>query len=171
MRMLARLLLIIPLGLIIAFGAGGFFLMLATVASPALAQMVFGAMNAFADTVLGLAFEGEDPSELAVAATWQGFKLFAAILIAPVLITAIASEMFRISSGLMQMTLCGVLASALPAAIIGLKRLPTGTEAQVLAAFFLTGVVTGAIYWLIAGRGANETPKSPVSAPPASAGS
>ncbi|MGL4438949.1 MAG: hypothetical protein ACRCUE_06725 [Bosea sp. (in: a-proteobacteria)] len=165
--MVARLLLIIPLGLIIAFGAGGFFLMLATVISPALAQMVFGAFNAFADTVFGLAFEGEDPSELAVAASWQGFKLMSAILIAPVLITAVASELFRVRSGLVQMVLCGTLASALPAAIIGLKRLPTGTETQVLAAFFLTGVVTGAVYWLIAGRGAAETAKLPVSAPPA----
>lgn len=167
MRTLARLLLIIPLALIIAFGAGGFFLMLATVISPALAQMVFGALNAFADTVFGLAFNGEDPSELAVAASWQGFKLVAAILIAPVLITAIASELFRVSSGFIQMVMCGLLASALPAAIIGLTRLPTGTETQVLAAFFLTGVVTGAVYWLIAGRGANETSRQPVSAPPA----
>jgi hypothetical protein len=167
MRMVARLLLIIPLGLIIAFGAGGFFLMLATVVSPALAQMVFGALNAFADTVFGLAFNGEDPSELAVAASWQGFKLVAAILIAPVLVTAIASELFRIGSGLVQMVLCGVFASALPAAIIGLKRLPTGTETQVLAAFFLTGVVTGAVYWLIAGRGAAEPTPRNISAPPA----
>lgn len=167
MRMVARLLLIIPLGLILAFGAGGFFLMLATVVSPALAQMVFGAMNAFADTVFGLAFNGEDPSELAVAASWQGFKLVAAILMAPVLITAIASELFRVRSGLIQMTLCGVMAAALPAAIIGLKRLPSGNETQVLAAFFLTGVVTGAVYWLIAGRGAAEVTKPAISAPPA----
>lgn len=167
MHAAARLLLIIPIGLIVAFGAGGFFLMLATAISPALAQMVFGALNAFAETVFGLAFDGEDPSELAVAASWQGFKLVASILIVPVLITAIASELFRIGSGLAQMVLSGVLASALPAGIIGLRRLPTGTETEVLAAFFLTGVVTGAIYWLIAGRGAVGKPTQPVSGPPA----
>lgn len=171
MRMVARLLLIIPLGLLIAFGAGSFFLMLATVVSPALAQMVFGALNAFADTVFGLAFNGEDPSELAVAASWQGFKLAAAILVIPVVVMAIIAELFRIGSGLVQMVLCGVLASVLPAAFIGLNRLPSGTETQVLAAFFLTGVVTGAVYWLIAGRGATELPKPVISAPSASAGS
>lgn len=167
MRSAARILLIIPLGLIIAFGAGGFFLMLATVVSPALASMVFGAFNAFADIVLGLAFEGEDPTALAAAAGWQGFKLAASILILPVLITAIASELFRIASGLVQMVLTGLIAAVLPAAIIGLTRLPTGTETQVLAAFFLTGVVTGAVYWLIAGRGAAGPDGGRISGPPA----
>ena len=164
MRSLARYLFVIPLGLIIAFFAGGFFLMLATVVSPALAGMIFGAMNAFAEVVFGLAFNGEDPSDLALAASWQGFKLAASILIVPVLITALACELFRLPGALVQMVLTGVLAAALPAAIIGLRRLPTGAETQVLAAFFLTGVVTGVVYWLIAGRGA--APK-PVSGPPA----
>ena len=171
MRSVARLLLIIPLGLIIAFGAGGFFLMLATVMSPALASMMFAAFNAFADTVFGLAFNGEDPSELAVAASWQGFKLMMAILVAPVVITALASELFRIGSALLQMVLTGTLAAVLPAAIIGLNRMPSGTETQVLAAFFLTGSVTGATYWMIAGRGAADTVARAVSAPPGSAGS
>ncbi len=167
MRSLARFLLVIPLGLIIAFAAGGFFLMLATVVSPALAGMIFGAMNAFAEVVFGLAFNGEDPSDLAIAASWQGFKLAASILIVPVLITALASELFRLPGALLQMVLTGVLAAALPAAIIGLRRLPTGTETQVLAAFFLTGIVTGAVYWLIAGRGAAKTAPNRVSGPPA----
>ena len=154
MRMTARLLLIIPLGLLIAFFAGGFFLLLATVVSPAMAQMVFAGLHAFAQTVFGLAFEGEDPGPLAAAATWQGFKLVIAVLGAPVLITAMASELFKVRSGLIQMSLCGLLAAALPAALLGLRRLPSGSETQVLAAFFLTGIVTGAVYWLIAGRGA-----------------
>jgi hypothetical protein len=174
MRLLVRLVLLIPLGLLMAFGAGGFFLMLATVTSSALAQMVFGAANAFADVVAGLAFNGEDPTALAIAASWQGFKLASAILIAPVLVTALASELFRIRSGMAQIALCGLLAAALPAAFIGLARLPTGAEAEVLAAFFLTGAVTGAVYWLIAGRGAGpEAPAAPdrLNGPPASAGS
>ena len=167
MRSLARFLLIIPLGLIIAFGAGFFFLMLATVASPALAGMIFGAMNAFAEVVFGLAFNGEDPSDLAIDASWQGFKLAASILIVPVLVAALTSELFRMSGALVQMVLTGVLAAALPAAIIGLRRLPTGTETQVLAAFFLTGIVAGAVYWLIAGRGAGPAAPKGVSGPPA----
>jgi hypothetical protein len=171
MRILVRLLLLIPLGLLIAFGAGAFFLMLATVVSPALAAMLFGAANAFAETVFGLAFDGEDPTALAIAASWQGFKLIAAILIAPVVITAIACELFRIGSGLLQMLMCGMLAAALPAAVIGLTRLPTGSETGVLGAFFLTGVVTGAVYWLIAGRGAGAPAERALSGPPGSAGS
>ncbi len=173
MRSLARLLLLIPLGLLLAFSAGGFFLMLATVVSPALAGMVFSAMNAFAEVVLGLAFNGEDPSELAIAASWQGFKLAASILIAPLLITAVASEAFKLPGAMLQMVMTGLLAAALPSAVIGLRRLPTGPETEVLAAFFLTGVITGAVYWLIAGRGAGEGRREqrpatrPVSGPPA----
>lgn len=166
MRSAARILLIIPIGLLIAFGAGGFFLMMATVVSPALASMVFGAFNAFAEVVFGLAFEGEDPTALAAAASWQGFKLAASILLLPVLITALTCELFRISGGLVQMVLTGLLAALLPAAIMGLKRLPTGTETQVFAAFFLTGVVTGAVYWMIAGRGASGSRPS-LNGPPA----
>jgi ABC-type antimicrobial peptide transport system permease subunit len=171
MRGVARILLLIPLGLLMAFGAGSFFLMLATVISAPLAGVVFGALNAFAEVVFGLAMEGEDPTALAVAASWQGFKLAGAILVAPVLITAIASELFRLGGGLVQMSLCGLLAAALPAAVIGLNRLPSSAEGQVLAALFLTGVVTGAVYWLIAGRGAGAAGARDVSAPPASAGS
>ncbi len=171
MRMVARLLLIIPLGLILAFGAGGLFLMVATVASQPLSQMVFAGLDAFSDVVFGMAFNGEDPTGLAVAASWQGFKLVAAILIAPVVITAVASELFRVGSGLIQMVLCGILATALPAAVLGLRRMPVGTETQVLAAFFLTGVATGAIYWMVAGRGARYPDPRLVSGPPASTGS
>ncbi len=171
MRSAARLLLIIPLALLIAFGAGGFFLTLATAFSPALAKLAIGAVGALGDVIFGLAFEGEDPAPLALAAGWQGLKLAFAILVAPVLVTAIATELFRQPGALLQMTLTGLLAAAFPAAIIGLNRLPTGAEAQVLAAFFLTGAVTGWVYWLIAGRGAAPPAARAVSVPPASAGS
>jgi hypothetical protein len=171
MRGVARILLIIPLGLLIAFGAGSLFLMLATVVSAPLAELVFGMLNAFAEVVFGLAMEGQDPTALAGSASLLLLKLAAATLVAPVLITALASEIFRIGGGLVQMSLCGLLAAALPAAVIGLNRLPSSAESQVLAALFLTGVVTGAVYWLIAGRGARAPISREVSAPPASAGS
>lgn len=167
MRSVARLLLIIPIALLLAFGAASFFLMLATVISSPLAQLVFGAFNAFAEVVFGLAVNGEDPTELAMAASWQGFKLAAAVLLAPVLITALVSELFRLGGALLQMLLCGALAAALPAAILGLNRVPSGAETQVLAALFLTGVVSGAVYWVIAGRGAGPKDPRAVSAPPA----
>jgi hypothetical protein len=154
MRQVARLLLLIPIALLVAIGAGGFFLMIATVASPALAQLVFGAMDALADAVFGMALDGDDPAALAMAAGALWLKLIVAILIAPVVLTAIASELFGWRGAITQMTLSGMLAAAFPAALIGLNRMPTGSEAQVLAAFFLTGVVAAAVYWAIAGKGA-----------------
>lgn len=167
MRLVARLLLLIPLALLIAWAIGGLFLMVATVASPALAHMVFGAMAALGDMASALAFEGRDPTALVAAAGWQAIKLVVAVLFAPALLVAITSEMFRWSGLVSQMALGGLAAALLPAAVLGLTRLPTGSETQVLAAFFLTGAVTALVYWLIAGRGA-----APVSAPtPASSGS
>jgi hypothetical protein len=170
MRYAARILLIIPIALLVAIGAASVFLMIATVVSPALAQLVFGAADALASTMFGMALDGDDAAALAMMAGALWLKLVIAILVAPVVITAIACEIFRWNGGITQMTLAGLLAATFPAALIGLNRMPTGAEAQVLAAFFLTGVVAAAVYWAIAGKGAAG--REPVSAPPtASAGS
>jgi hypothetical protein len=168
MNQLARLLLIMPFGLLIAFGAGGIFLMMASVVSPAIGQMIFGAADAFLSAVFGMAMDGLDPTPVAQAAAWRGFQLFIAILVAPLLITAVAAELFRQSSWVLQMGLCGLLTMALPAALIGLNRLPSGAETGVLAGLFLTGAVAGGVYWMIAGRGAKprEAQPAPVNGPP-----
>lgn len=168
MRQLVRLLLVIPIALVLSSMASMLFLMIATVVSPAVSAMVFGAMQAFMDAVMGLAFEGDDPGPLAAEATMRGARLAAAIILVPVLLTALISELFRVSSALMLMVLAGCIAVVLPAALIGLSRLPTSNEAHVLAALFLTGCVSGAVYWLIAGRGAA---KPAITAPSPSAGS
>jgi hypothetical protein len=161
-----------PLAVLIAWTMGGLFLMMATVASSALAQMVFGAVAALGDMASALAFDGQDPTPLVAAAGWQATKLIGAVLFLPVVITALASEMFRWPGLVAQMALTGGLAMLMPAAVLGLTRLPTGAETQVLAAFFLTGAVTGLVYWLIAGRGAFASPAAgPVSDRPASSGS
>jgi hypothetical protein len=171
MRIAARILLIIPIALLVAIGAGSFFLMIATVMSPPLAQLVFGALDALMNGIFGMALDGDDPAVLAMAAGALWLKLVAAILIAPVVITAIAAELFRWSGAITQMSLTGAMAALFPAALIGVNRMPTGAEAQVLAAFFLTGVVTAAVYWVIAGRGAAGEPaaQSPAAQSPSAA--
>ncbi len=172
MRQVARLLLLIPLAVLIAWTVGGLFLMVTTVASAALARMVFGTLAALGDMASALAFDGQDPTPLVAAAGWQALKLIGAVLFLPVLITALASGMFRWPGLVTQMALTGGLALLMPAAVLGLARVPTGAETQVLAAFFLTGSVTGLVYWLVAGRGAQAAAAGrPISDRPASSGS
>ncbi len=168
MRQLARLLILIPLALVLAIGAGGLFLMMASVVSPALAAMIFGAGSALADAIFGLAIDGDDPGPLALAAGWRALQLMIAALVAPPLLTALVAELFRMGGAIAQMTLTGALAMALPAAMIGLNRLPTGAETSVLGALFLTGVVAGAAYWAVAGRGAagEARDRAPIAPPP-----
>jgi hypothetical protein len=172
MSLLIRWILVIPLALLLAIGAAGMFLMIAVVVSPEVGLLVFGALRALSEAMFGVALDGGDPTPIAAAAGWRGLQLGLSVLVLPALLTALASELLRQPSALVQMGLSGVLAAALPAAVMGLARLPGAAETRVLAAFFLTGVVAGGVYWLIAGRGAApSTPARAVSGPPASTGS
>lgn len=154
MRAAARLLLIIPLAILLAMGASGFFLMIASVASPDMAAMVVGLMSALGDAIFAMALDGVDPTPAAVAAAWQGLRFGVALLVAPAVLTALTSEVLRLPGVITQMMIAGFTAALAPLALIGLNRMPSGAEARVLAALFLTGVVAGFVYWLAAGRGA-----------------
>lgn len=156
MRAAARLLLIIPLAILLAMGASGFFLMIASVLSPDMAAMVVGLMSALGDAIFGMALDGIDPTPAAAAAAWQGLRFGVALLVAPAALTALASELLRLPGAITQMTIAGLTAALAPLALIGLNRMPSGAEARVLAALFLTGVVAGFVYWLAAGRGAGS---------------
>ncbi len=173
MRTLVRLLLIIPFALLTAMGASFLFLSVAAVVSPDLAAMIFGALGALGDAVFGLAIDGVDPSPLAAQAAWRGFQFAVAALVAPVVLTALATELLSQRSALLQIALSGLIAAILPLALLGLSRAPSGAEMRVIAALFLTGATAGAVYWLIAGRDAGREPvrAAPLSGPPASSGS
>lgn len=166
MGSVVRILLVIPIAVVMAIGASGFFLMIATVVSPDMGAMVFGLMHALGDALFGLALDGVDPGPAATRAAWQGFRFAIAVLVAPAVLTALVSELMRWSGAIGQMTLAGVVAALLPLALIGLNRMPSGAEARVLAALFLTGVVAGWVYWAIAGRSAGIRPAPPISTPP-----
>ena len=103
MRMLARIILLIPIALLLAIGAAGLFLMIATVTSPALSQLVFGALDALAAAVFGMALDGDDPAMLAMSAGALWLKLTIAIMVAPIVITALAAEMFGWRGAIAQM--------------------------------------------------------------------
>lgn len=149
-----RWLLLIPFALLVAMGLGMFALLIASVTSPDIALLIGGGFERLFDALFAQAERGFDPGPTAEAAFTLIGRLGFAILVAPVVLVAIGSELFRIRSGLIQSGMTGLLAALLPIAMLRLARTPTAAETQIIAALFLVGAATGFVYWLIAGRGA-----------------
>ncbi|PZU86577.1 MAG: hypothetical protein DI527_19830 [Chelatococcus sp.] len=156
MSSVLRWLLLIPFACLVAMGTGLFALMVASVASPAIGLLIGGGIEWLLETIFGFAENGVDPAPFAQAAFGLAGRLGFSIIVAPVLFVAIASEVFRLRSGLIQSGVCGLLAALLPLGMLGLARTPTGAEVQVLGGLVLVGAATGFVYWLIAGRGAGR---------------
>ncbi|MCO5090548.1 hypothetical protein [Bosea sp. (in: a-proteobacteria)] len=149
-----RWLVLIPFACLVAMGAGLFALAMASVASPALALMIGGGIERLVDILLGFAESGMDPAPAAQAAFALVARLGRAIIVAPVVLVAIGSELFRLRGGLVQSGMTGFLAALLPLAMLRLSRAPSAAEIQIVSGLFLVGAATGFVYWLIAGRGA-----------------
>lgn len=156
-----RWLLLIPFACLVAMGAGLVALGLASVASPAVALTIGGGIERLLDLLFGLAETGVDPAPAAQAAFALVARLGFAIIVAPVMIVAVLAELLRLRSGLVQSGLTGLLAALLPLAMLRLARTPSPLELQIISGLFLVGVVSGFVYWLIAGRGAGGEPKAP----------
>jgi hypothetical protein len=147
-----RWLLLIPFALVMAMAAGLVAMMIAAAVEPTLALMIGGGIDRLLDILFGLADSGIDPTPTAQAAFALISRLGLAIIVLPVVLVAVGSELFRLRSGLIQSGLTGLLAALLPLGLLGLSRAPSGAEVQVLGALVLVGAATGFVYWLIAGR-------------------
>jgi len=163
---LLRWILLIPFACLVAMGAGLFFLAMASVASPAVALLIGGGIERLVDILFGLAERGIDPAPAAQAAFGLIGRLGLAIIVAPVALVAVGSELFRLRSGLIQSGLTGILAALLPLAMLRLSRTPSHAEIQIISGLFLVGAATGFVYWLIAGRGAGGEPNVPAAPRP-----
>ena len=149
-----RWLLLIPFALVMAMAAGLVAMMVASVVSPGIALLIGGGFERLLDALFGLADMGVDPGPTAEAAFALLGRLGFAIIVAPVVLVAVGSELFGLRSGLIQSGLTGLLAALLPLGMLGLTRTPSGAEVQVIGALVLVGAATGFVYWVIAGRGA-----------------
>jgi hypothetical protein len=149
-----RWLILIPFALLVALGTGLVALLVATVMSPQLTLLIGGGFEYLLAALVDQIESGFDPGPTAQGAFALVGRLGFAILVAPLLLVALGSEIFRLRSGLIQTGLTGLLAALLPLAMLGLTRTPTLAEMQVVSALFLIGAATGFAYWLIAGRGA-----------------
>ena len=156
-----RWLLLIPFALVMAMAAGLIAMMAASVVSPGLALLIGGGFERLLDALFGLADMGIDPGPTAQAAFVLLGRLGFAIIIAPVVLVAVGSELFSLRSGLIQSGLTGLLSALLPLGMLGLARPPSGAEVQVIGALVLVGAAAGFVYWLIAGRSAGGERRAP----------
>lgn len=149
-----RWLLLIPFALLVAIGAGMLALLIASVVSPDIGLLIGGGFERLLWALFDQAEDGFDPGPTAEAALTLLGRLGFAIMVAPVVIVAVVSELFRMRSGLVLSGSTGLLAALLPLAMLRLARTPNPAELQVISALFLVGAATGFVYWLIAGRDA-----------------
>lgn len=150
-----RRLTVMTFGFVIASGVGGLFLVLSALFDPATREAGLAPVIAGLFAIIDEALMDGDPERAAAA---LGFILWAVVIgtcVAPLAVAALIGEAAGARSLVWYAGLSGVLAGASPwiaRAAKGLERAQSVNEAESRLAllFFLTGALTGAIYWLIA---------------------
>jgi hypothetical protein len=163
MSIILRWLIVIPFALLVAVSVGLIAFFVASAVVPELGLLVGAGFQALVASVFDEAMAGTDPTGRLFTAFALSGRLALAIFVLPVVLTALACEIFGLRGGLLQISGTGALAALLPLAMLQLGRSPTLAEGRVIAALFFTGAVIGLFYWLIAGRKAGS--KRAVSAP------
>ena len=155
---------------VLASGAGAIFLVVAALFDPATREAGFAATMAGIFAIIDEALIAGDP-EVAVASF--GFVIWAIVIatcVAPLAVAALVGEAAGVRSIIWYSGASGVLAGASPwiaRAAKGLDRAQSvsALEGRIALLFFLTGALTGAIYWLVAAPRA-AAPQRPPHAPP-----
>ncbi|MGJ0509681.1 MAG: hypothetical protein ACR652_21660 [Methylocystis sp.] len=150
-----RRLIVMAFGFLIATGVGAAFLVITAMFDPAtreagLVSVMTGLFAAF-----DAALDGGDPSESLSAIGFVLWAIFIATCAAPLAIAALIGEVAGARSLVWYSGVSGFLAGASPwiaRAARGLERTQSVSdgEGRLALLFFLTGALTGAIYWLIA---------------------
>ena len=160
--MLGRAILIVT-GLILGCGAALVFLPVAAFLDP-VTREAGAALGFFGLTSAAGALMAGEADRIAALGAALSTGLFA-ICVLPLVLTALIGEAARTRSFLWYAGGTGALAAAMPAilraGLRGAGRSGLGTSAgagpveqRFLLLFFLTGIVAGGLYWLVAARGA-----------------
>jgi hypothetical protein len=152
-----RRIIVIAFGFLLAVGAGAIFLLVASVLDPAMREAGFEAglsgLYAFFDEEMR-AGEFNDPLATFGIIVWA---IVIGTCVAPLAVAALIGEIAGARSLLWYSGVSATLAGASPwiaRAAKGLERAQDANplEVRISLLFFLTGAVSGAIYWLIASR-------------------
>ncbi len=182
LAMLARRLILVPTGLILAFAAGFIFLLIAGLAEPAARKVLEGVGWVFLLAVRSDAMQGDPPGSFLVLFTKIIWWATVAVVVAPMLITALIGEAARLRSFIWYVGAPAVLTAAIPwlarsVRVAGSSAIRDAAarsvetqadEARLALLLFLSGALSGFIYWAVAGRdvGVKAQASAPLSAPP-----
>lgn len=150
-----RRVVIILCGFAVAVGAGAIFLLVAALFDPATRDVGFAAtVNGFF-LIFEEALEGGAPEDAFLALAAAARAIVIGVCIAPLAVVALIGEAAGVRALVWYSGACGLLAAAAPwiaraARGLDVTRAVTPVEARFALLFFLAGVVSGAIYWLIA---------------------
>ncbi len=156
MNPLLRWLVLIPFALFCAIATAVFATLAFAILAPEFGEVVGVAIAAWVQSVVAVILHYDLPGRAVTSVMLRASSLAGALLVAPVVITAITSELFRWRGWMAQAALTAFSSIVLPLGVLAPRRMLSGAEARVLIALGLVGVVAGSIYWLVAGRSAGE---------------
>jgi len=160
-----RWLILIPFALLIAVGASGTFLLIASFVDPLMATLTGDTLFVGFWSLVDAVFSVEDPGPLVEDALLSLGRVMFTLLIFPPLLVAIISEVLGMRSLLWHVLATGVLTAAVPWILRGATRVANPEELHVSLVLGLTGAVAGLIYWAIIGgrEPRREAPTAPSS--------
>jgi CBS domain containing-hemolysin-like protein len=150
-----RRLIVMTFGFLIASGVGAVFLVVSALFDPATREAGLVSVMTGLFALVDDALDGVDPGQALSALGFVIWAVIVATCAAPLAIAALIGEVAGARSFVWYSGVSGLLAGASPwiaRAARGLERAQSVSEAEGRLAllFFLTGALTGAIYWLIA---------------------
>ena len=151
-----RRLFAVPFGLLLAVSASSLFLVIASIVDPVMGAFAGEALWFGFWWLIDTLFAVEDPGPVLDSALSGVGRLLAAVLLAPLLLVALVSEVVGARRLLWQVGATALLTGALPWLARGGARPATPEEIRIAAILALTGAVAGFVYWLAAGRGAGR---------------
>jgi hypothetical protein len=144
----------IPLALVVAVGASSFFLLIASVADPVMAQLTGNTLFVGFWSLMDAIFAEDDPTFLIAGAITGLGKVFLTFLILPPVFVALIGEVAGLRRLAWYAGATGLLTALVPWLLRGSARVATPAELHVGLVLGLTGAVAGLFYWMVVGRSA-----------------
>ncbi|WP_262270291.1 MULTISPECIES: hypothetical protein [Microvirga] len=146
-----RWLLLIPFALLIAIGASGTFLLIASIVDPVMAVLTGDTLFVGFWSLVDAVFAAEDPGPIVEGALLTVGRIVFTLLVLPPLMVAVVSEVLGMRSLLWHALATGILTAAVPFILRGSARIASPAELHVSLVLGLTGAVAGLVYWAIIG--------------------
>jgi hypothetical protein len=176
-----RRLILAPIALILAAAASFIFLLVAGLADPAGRRVLEGVGWLFLLAVRSDAMQGDPPGSFLTLATKIIWGAAIMVAIAPIAITALIGEAARLRSFIFYVCVPAALSAATPWLMRNVRAAGSAairdaamrnaesqaSEGRLVLLLFLSGALSGFIYWAVACREPGNKPLPPLREPPA----